>query len=245
MPFTFSHPAIVLPLTYLPKKYYSLTGLAIGSITPDFEYFLRMKVDSDYSHTISGMFWFDIPLGIIIAFVFHGIVRNPLIENLPGWFQRRMNVFKNFEWKKHFLANWLVVLISLLTGIASHLFWDSFTHRNGYFVLHFSYFANEISIGGFSVTIYHILQHGSTLLGAAVIFYAIKMLPENKAVIAQPQLLYWIVTLLVLLLTIGIGQLAGQDYWMYGQVFMTGISGGLIGLILTSLLWPRIKSKRV
>ncbi|WP_113654854.1 DUF4184 family protein, partial [Pedobacter namyangjuensis] len=30
MPFTFSHPAIVLPLTYLPKKWFSLTGLVIG-----------------------------------------------------------------------------------------------------------------------------------------------------------------------------------------------------------------------
>ena len=27
MPFTFSHPAIVLPLTYLPKQWVSLTGL--------------------------------------------------------------------------------------------------------------------------------------------------------------------------------------------------------------------------
>ena len=54
MPFTFSHPAIVLPLKYLPKKWFSFTGLIIGSMTPDFEYFLRMKVKSDYSHTLNG-----------------------------------------------------------------------------------------------------------------------------------------------------------------------------------------------
>lgn len=52
MPFTFSHPSIVLPLTYLPKKWISLTGIVIGSLTPDFEYFLRMKIQSTYSHTI-------------------------------------------------------------------------------------------------------------------------------------------------------------------------------------------------
>ncbi|WP_262496247.1 DUF4184 family protein [Flavobacterium piscis] len=39
MPFTFSHPAIILPLKYLPKNWISLTGLIIGSLTPDFEYF--------------------------------------------------------------------------------------------------------------------------------------------------------------------------------------------------------------
>jgi hypothetical protein len=42
MPFTFAHPAIVLPLKHLPKRWYSLTGLIIGSMTPDFEYFIRM-----------------------------------------------------------------------------------------------------------------------------------------------------------------------------------------------------------
>jgi len=43
MPFTFSHPAIVLPLATLRRQWISATGLIIGSITPDFEYFIRMK----------------------------------------------------------------------------------------------------------------------------------------------------------------------------------------------------------
>ncbi len=51
MPFTFSHPAIILPLKYLPQNWFSLTGLIIGSLTRDFEYFIRMKVRSNYSHT--------------------------------------------------------------------------------------------------------------------------------------------------------------------------------------------------
>ncbi|WP_443147249.1 DUF4184 family protein [Pedobacter sp. GR22-6] len=28
-----------------------------GSLTPDFEYFLRMEVQSNFSHTILGIFW--------------------------------------------------------------------------------------------------------------------------------------------------------------------------------------------
>ncbi|WP_220463965.1 DUF4184 family protein [Adhaeribacter radiodurans] len=44
MPFTFSHPAIVLPLTLLLRKWYSLTGLVIGSLTPDFEYFYQFSI---------------------------------------------------------------------------------------------------------------------------------------------------------------------------------------------------------
>ena len=94
MPFTFSHPAIVLPLTYFPKKWFSLTGLVIGSLTPDFEYFLRMRIKSNYSHTIDGLFWFDLPLGLLLAFIFHDIVRNSLFDNLPTFFKSRFSAFR-------------------------------------------------------------------------------------------------------------------------------------------------------
>ena len=81
MPFTFSHPAIILPLNYLSKKWFSITGLVIGSLSPDFEYFIRMKIESNYSHTFWGIFYFDLPLGIMLTFIFHNIVKNELFEN--------------------------------------------------------------------------------------------------------------------------------------------------------------------
>ncbi len=71
MPFTFSHPAIVLPFGLIGQRYFSMTALIIGSMTPDFEYFLRLRVRSDFSHTLFGVFWFDLPLGIVLCFVFH------------------------------------------------------------------------------------------------------------------------------------------------------------------------------
>lgn len=107
MPFTFSHPAIVLPLTYLPKKWYSLTGLVIGSIAPDFEYFIRIKVQSNYSHTWFGLFYFNLPLGIILAFIFHNIVRNTLIQNTPIFLQQRFNKVISFQWNNYFKKNGL------------------------------------------------------------------------------------------------------------------------------------------
>jgi len=136
MPFTFSHPAIVLPATLLPKRTYSLTGLIIGSITPDFEYFIRMKDFARYSHTWSGIFWFDLPLGIILAFIYHQIVRDSLLANLPTSIQIRLSQYSKFNWLKYFKRNWMLVIISLIMGSFSHLFWDSFTHSNGYFYEH-------------------------------------------------------------------------------------------------------------
>ncbi|MFN5774209.1 DUF4184 family protein, partial [Flavobacterium sp.] len=98
MPFTFSHPAIVLPLTFLPRQWFSLTGLVIGSLTPDFEYFLRMRIESNYSHTIDGLFWFDLSLGLLLAFLFHNIVRDSLFDNLPIFLKSRFSAFRQFDW---------------------------------------------------------------------------------------------------------------------------------------------------
>ena len=134
MPFTFSHPAIVLPMTFLNRKWFSLTGLVIGSMAPDFEYFLRMKTSSNYSHTIAGIFWFDLPLVIILSFIFHNIVRNCLFDNLPVPLRLRVSTFKQFDWNKYFQKNWLIVIISILIGPFSLIFWDGFTHQHAYFV---------------------------------------------------------------------------------------------------------------
>jgi hypothetical protein len=94
MPFTFSHPAAVLPLKYLPKKWFSVTGLVVGSLTPDFEYFIRMRIYSSLSHTWTGLFFFDLPLAIILASVFHLLVKDQLIESLTHFLHARFISFK-------------------------------------------------------------------------------------------------------------------------------------------------------
>jgi len=239
MPFTFSHPAIVLPLTYLPRKWFSLTGLVIGSLTPDFEYFLRMKVQSNYSHTLSGIFWFDLPLGILLAFIFHNIVRNNLFNNLPILLKARLFTFRQFNWNKYFQRNWLVVIVSIIIGAASHLFWDSFTHENAYFVQAIPTLTNTIDLFGKHVPVFKILQHSSTVIGGLVIVFAILKMPANKNISGQFNIKYWIMLTVLTLTIISIRFLGGLDYKLYGQVIVTGISSGLISLILTSWLTKR------
>ncbi|MHC0443524.1 DUF4184 family protein, partial [Flavobacterium sp. 3-210] len=85
-------------MRYLPKSWFSLTALIIGSLTPDFEYFLRMKVKSDYSHTLSGIFWFDLPLALLLTFLFHNLTRNLLFQNLPSFIKNRILIYTDFDW---------------------------------------------------------------------------------------------------------------------------------------------------
>jgi hypothetical protein len=129
MPFTFSHPSLLLPLTRLPRKWVSATGLVAGSIIPDFEKFLKMNDGNTYSHTVPGTFWFYLPLAVLLSFVFHQVVRDPLIDNLPGFLRARCGPARSFNWVAHVGKHYPAVLFSLLLGIVSHLVWDHFTHR--------------------------------------------------------------------------------------------------------------------
>jgi hypothetical protein len=236
MPFTFSHPAIVLPLTFLPRKWFSLTGLVIGSLTPDFEYFLRMRTESNYSHTIGGLFWFDLPLGLLLAFIFHNIVRNSLFDNLPTQIKSRFSAFRQFNWNGHFKRNWFIVTISILIGAASHIFWDSFTHEHGYFVQTIPALQNSVDFLGGQIPILKILQHSSTLLGGLVIAFAIYRLPTNNTEKENINLKYWTILVGLTLTIIAVRLLSGLQLKQYGNVIVTSISAGLISLIITPWL---------
>ncbi len=236
MPFTFSHPAIVLPITFLPQKWFSLTGLVIGSLTPDFEYFLRMKILSNYSHTINGVFWFDLPLGILLAFIFHNIVRDCLFDNLPAMLSSRLTKFKQFDWNTYFKKNWLVVLISIIIGAFSHLFWDAFTHEHGYFVQSIPALTNSIHLLGFTFPTFKIIQHLSTLIGGVIIAFAFFQLIPEENFISKVNKNYWIVFAALIFTIIVVRIFSGLNIKLFGELIVTIISAGLISLILTPMI---------
>ncbi|MFD2939671.1 DUF4184 family protein [Flavobacterium notoginsengisoli] len=191
MPFTFSHPAIILPLRYLPKSWFSLTALVIGSMTPDFEYFLRMKVKSDYSHTLAGIFWFDLPIALLFSFAFHNVIRNLLFQNLPSFISNRVSIFTHFNWNIYFRKNWHIIILSLLIGISSHIFWDAFTHQQGYFVNKINALKNTIILFEKEIPIWKIAQHASTLAGSIIIVLVFFKLPKNSTLKTSIDKLYW------------------------------------------------------
>jgi hypothetical protein len=236
MPFTFSHPAIILPLKYLPKKWFSLTGLIIGSLTPDFEYFIRMKVQSNYSHTFAGIFWFDFPLALLIAFLFHNIVRNNLFINSPKFLRQRIQAFNKFNWNLYFKTNTITVVISILIGISSHLFWDSFTHEHGYFINRIALLKETVTFFNQKIPVFKIVQHLSTFIGGFIIMTALFKLPINKTSSFPIHKKYWLLLILITFTIVSLRILSGLNYNLYGHLIVTFISAILISLILTPVL---------
>ena len=237
MPFTFSHPAAVLPLNYLPKRWFSLTGLVVGSMVPDFEYFIRMRVLSIYSHTWMGLFWFDLPLGLLLMYVYNKIIKDNLIDHLPIFLNRRFSAFRN---SKSSQRNLLIIIISVLIGAASHLIWDSFTHPMGYFVLHTRHLKHHVALFHHTFLFYNILQHLCSIAGALIIVIAIwQMTPENIS-IQKPIIYYWLMIISTAIIVLAVRLFAGLSFQQYGDVIVTVISGLLIGLIIVSVFTKKI-----
>jgi hypothetical protein len=236
MPFTFSHPALVLPFRYIPKKYVSLTGLVVGSVVPDFEKFINMGPGNTWSHNWLGVFLFNLPLGLLLCFLFHQLVRNPLIEHFPTNISNRFQHLHDFYWNRYFRQNYIIVFISVLLGAISHIAWDSMTHKQGLVVRLLPFITQEVTIAGFVQPLFSILDILSTLLGGLYVWLTIIRLPvkAQKSCNIKYKSRFWLTVLLsalaILMLRIGVG-LSGMWQW---ELVITSISAVLGGIIVAS-----------
>ncbi|MFH6972214.1 MULTISPECIES: DUF4184 family protein [Flavobacterium] len=236
MPFTFSHPAILLP--FLKNKKLSATALIVGSMSPDFEYFFRMKMQSEISHTLLGIFLIDLPLGFIVMFAFHEIIKRPLIENLPAFLQNRLQELKEFNWVVYFKSAVFIVLISFFLGAVSHIVWDSMTHWDGYIVQRFSFFNLEL----FSIPFYKIAQHASSIIGLGWILFYIYKLPEKNENSKIVDFNYWSFSIVFTAVFIAVRFYFGIQLNQIGNAIVSIISPTILAITLTGLIFRNKKT---
>ena len=166
MPFTLSHAAAAIPFK---RTRLVISAVVIGSFAPDFGYFIPFSHRDSYGHTLSGMFVQDLPLGLVALWLFHRYVREPLASCLPKGARERLH-FGNYDLPKNRLLRLAVISLSILTGVATHLLWDSFTHSNYLFYDHWQFLRGIVLIPLFGPRpIYGILQYISSALGLVLI----------------------------------------------------------------------------
>jgi len=235
MPFTPAHPAIILPL--LRSRYFSATGLVIGSISPDFEYFFKMSVDDAHGHTVAGLIYFDLPVALFLAWLFHVVVKKNLISNLPLYFQVRSQELLAFDFVTYIRNNAWVFALSALVGAASHLLWDSFTHNNTVFTQNAFYKQTYIPYEGVNYPLFYALQHISTAIGLTIIvIYILLIRPSAVQSTRTPQILYWITLITLAAATVWVRfQLFPADYGE-GNLVVSSISGLVVSLICCGLI---------
>lgn len=232
MPFTFSHSAIVLPF----KRWFSTTGLVVGSMSPDFEYFLKMNLENQHGHSFAGIFYFDLLISLILCFLCHNIIKDVLIRNLPSFLNSRFNYVIDFRWNDYFRKNWILIFVSIIIGAFSHIFWDSFTHNTGFFVEKIPFLQEVLKVGSFRAPVFKIVQHGSTFVGAMIIMFYIFKKPLGKSDSMFFNAKFWFPAFVVSIIVI----LARLSYLSFnleiGNLIVTIIPSLFLGILFSSLL---------
>lgn len=169
MPLTFSHPAAILLINKKWKKYFSFTGLVLGSMSPDFEYFLNFKPLAIIGHTFLGFLILNLPLCFVLAYLFHKFIKKPLILHLPTPISTWYSNFALKTWRLNSFRDFWIFIYSALFGMLTHIVWDSFTHIGGGMVNLLPFLSIKIGIFGYSIPMFKLLQHSSSVFGAIFI----------------------------------------------------------------------------
>ena len=236
MPFTFSHPAAILPFSKSSRL--SQTGLIIGSIVPDLEFYFKLRLSENIGHTLTGIFLFDLPIAVLVAFIFHAIIKAPLYEASPMWIKSRMTAYLNFDWIKSTRKNMVALLLSVCIGIVTHLLLDGITHHDGWAITLFPLLENTLKIGSAVTPFYDILQYGLSVLGLywmSVFFINLK--PEkDTAILKMVNIRFWVWVLIVGIAAIEIRMFFFPLFISFWDGFMMVVGALFYGILLASTI---------
>ena len=263
MPFTVSHTVAVIPLYKLLGKYSAFSALIIGSMTPDlayisniftriFWYFTDVWVSD---HSILGIFVNGIPMGLTVFFLYHLFMAPVFVSLLPKSVKQYLStdlfIGKAPRMPVH------IIILSIIIGALTHLFWDFFTHQYG--IPRYIDWMNQplTSLDSYDIMPYRLLQHFSTIFGLGLLLFLMwrwYQHKNNNSLSAKADNNYWkapkslriFATLFILIISIlagikgGLTNLPETDV-MYGiyriQVFIRfGIVWAAGGLIASSIL---------
>lgn len=140
-----------------------MAPFVVGAMTPDFEYLLRLEPLSLVSHSVRGLFVFCLPVGMFVWVLWEWLVRPvgcDLVALAPA----------DATDRRGSASAWLLSIVALLLGSASHVGWDAFTHRYAWGPDHFpGLLQPAFALGGTVVPWFNLLQHLSTVVGAAIV----------------------------------------------------------------------------
>jgi hypothetical protein len=160
VPFTFAHPAAVLPL----RRFLWFPGLAVGSMAPDVAYYLPVPGGPETTHSVTGLLGADFLLGILLLATGRLVLAPLLAVSSRGWRARVAPpglIARLRTWRAR-----IVAAGSLIVGAATHLAWDAVTHTDGAAVRHWPVL--RVSVVG-PHRLYNVIGHVSSLGGLLVL----------------------------------------------------------------------------
>jgi hypothetical protein len=169
MPWTFAHPAAIVPLRSLCPRWLSFPALILGAMAPDISYYVGMHGRwRAFCHTPEGILTACLPLSLLLLALLLRFAE-PLTVLLPE--PHRTLVRGQLQAPPHpAWRAWMVAALSVLIGAATHVAWDSFTH-SGHWGTELLPELDEVLLEAMDRPFYvtHLLQHLSTAVGVAAL----------------------------------------------------------------------------
>ena len=92
-------------------------------------------------------------------------------------------------------------------------------------------------LAGHEVPFYKVLQHASTLAGGLLVLYSVfQLVPETQLPKKDISLTYWLSVIAITLTVVAFRLWVTQSQTFIGNIIVTVIAGGFIGLILTPVI---------
>jgi Domain of unknown function (DUF4184) len=169
MPWTFAHPAAVLPLRGFRQLPFG--ALVVGSLSPDIGYYFAAFGVAARAHTLTGIITICLPSAIALMAILR-VLHRPVAGLLPSPHRQAVLALPPFQWPTSPLGAGFVCL-AIVIGATTHVVWDAFTHPAGYFVAQIPALrAVSFTLRGRDIRLYEVMQHLSTVVGVIVLILA-------------------------------------------------------------------------
>jgi Domain of unknown function (DUF4184) len=142
--------------------------MVVGCLSPDFEYFLRLAPQGSFGHTWLGVLVADLPLSLLVLWLYQSYLRAGLYAVAPGLFPFR-EAERKAEPVARGLMQWVIVVASILLGAATHIVWDSFTHKHSWPYDHIAFLRVHVPLTIWRADICNVLQVASSVAGMVVL----------------------------------------------------------------------------
>ena len=171
MPWTLVHPAAVLPLRKYCANRHLFGALVVGSVSPDFGYYVGRFDMATAAHTLLGLLIVCLPTGLVLLVLIR-MLHRPVANLLP---QRHRQALLSLP-RMPQLSNPMTILCvsgATVIGAVTHNVWDSFTHRAGYVVARWPPLQMPaFMVGTKTFWVFEVLQHVSTTIGLIIVVAA-------------------------------------------------------------------------
>jgi hypothetical protein len=168
MPWTFVHPAAVLPLRQYCANRHLFGALVVGSVSPDLGYYVGRFDMATIAHTLLGLLIVCLPTGLALLVLIR-ILHRPVANLLPQPHRQAILTLPRMPQLRNPITV-VYVSASIVIGAVTHNVWDSFTHRAGYVVARWPPLQMPaFTLGTRTLRVFEVLQHASTAIGIIIV----------------------------------------------------------------------------